>query len=68
MSARGKVTNTEADTRISICRLCALVSASKSFMPLYLNKEEQLIAKEMNQLVPNIVSNSYICCTRIGRF
>lgn len=56
MSAGAKaVSSGEPDTRISICRLCALVSGSKSFIPLYLNKEAQVTTTEINQLVPNVV-------------
>lgn len=57
MSTRGKAVSSEPDNKISICRLCALVSGSKSFIPLYLNKEPQVTTKEINQLVPNVVSS-----------
>lgn len=47
----------DTDSSVTICRLCAEMTSSKSFVPLYSeDKQEQTVAKQINQLVNNLVS------------
>lgn len=46
----------EVDDTVSICRLCAEMTSSKSLIPLYTEqKEEQPVTKQINELIGNLV-------------
>lgn len=40
----------------SICRLCADMTSTNTFIPLYTaDKQEQIVTKQINQLIINLV-------------
>jgi len=59
MNSVGKTEEMDVDDSdsVTICRLCAEMTSSKSFIPLYTeDKQEQPVVKQINELVSNLVS------------
>lgn len=62
MNTKSKTDEMEVDDAVSICRLCAEMTSSKSFMPLFTDdKQEQPVTKQINQLIVNLVSRLNHC-------